>query len=246
MSSFYDLLNDAIRTRTRAHPAWEHNSKLAGRRLAESLGVRVPELLAGPGPLESLTKPEGSFVVKPVNGHSSRGVLVLDPEGDKYRDRLTGAVHSWGRWRMIALTAKHLHSVTPEDQVRPPWIIEALIEPSMEFKCFTFRNGQVPLVLQRHAERGRIRFTWWDTRGDWTPVDVTDVETYTKPLPPPEDPDLIIGTAMKFAPYCHPMARIDLYEHAIFGEITPEPAAGHRRFVPEWDEILGACWEASL
>jgi hypothetical protein len=66
------------------HPIWGLNPKMAGRSLAASLGVRVPQLLAGPTSAERLAEPDAErFVVKPDRGHSGQGVYALVRDGDR-------------------------------------------------------------------------------------------------------------------------------------------------------------------
>lgn len=249
-ASFQALLERAIATRGRDHPVWEHNSKTAGRRLAESVGVRVPALLGGPASVESLTPPDHPFVLKPVTGSTAQGVFLLVPEAGKFRELLSGRLLSWVKVKEAAYKAKHQAFDFPADRVRHPWILEELIGPPVpdDWKAYCF-GGRVELFRQIHREGRRVRVKWWTP--DFSDAgEITDHWTYDPELSPPFDEQGLVDAAELIAPLVDsPFIRVDLYDDAgpVFGEITPHPAGGRHtgRFVDVWDRRLGEAWLAA-
>lgn len=257
---FHELLNDAIATRPRSHPVYRYNPKLEGRALAESLGVRIPAMLSGPGPIMSLQCPDGPFVLKPAKGHSARGVLCLTPDGRQrgqqwWRDLLTGKTHTWGRWRELALKAKKLPSITEGDHVGPPWWLEELLGDGqsmpMEWKFYCFADGTVPLVRQKRAVPGGYETEFWAiTDSGWSRLGlIEDNRKRHARLPPPTDPQALLDAARAIGKEAaRPFIRVDMYEVdgvPYFGEVTPEPSAGKGRFTPAWERRLGQHWAAA-
>lgn len=251
MASFQELLERAIASRGRDHPVWDHNSKMAGRALAERLGVRVPELIDGPASVEVLTPPtDRGFVLKPVTGSTARGVFCLVPADGRYRELLSGRRMSWGRVKIEAYAAKRASFDFAADRVRHPWILEALIGGDRlvdDWKAYCI--GGEP-VLWRQIRRSRtVAVKWWTE--DFTDAgEITEHWTYDATLEPPSDPASMVVSARAIArEVAGPFVRVDLYDDggAVFGEITPHPAGGKRshRFAPEVDEALGERWLAA-
>lgn len=263
MTGFYELLRRAIRERPADHEIWRYNSKLAGRRLAESLGIPVPALIARPAPIMRLDPPSPPrpFVLKPNRGHSSRGVLLLVPaEEGRWLDLLSGDTHSWGRWRELALRTKREPTETQADRVRPPWLMEELVgdgtRPPAEWKLYAFADGSVPLARQRQALPGAsssrtARCCFWEPDpGGWKRVEgeIESDRACDPTLPASQHQAAMLEIASTLGrAAARPFIRVDLLEGVggpVFGELTPEPSAGRRRFVPEWDARLGEHWSA--
>lgn len=264
MSDFNDLLRQAIARRPPSHPAWRYNSKLKGRQLAESWYVPVPRLLQGPCSIMNMRPPEsGSFVVKPNKGHSGRGVLALVPAGDDlFVNLLQPAVEpsTWGRWRHLAMGTKKLPSVTNNDRVRHPWIMEELIGETTtpdEWKFYGFADGSLPLVRQRRVRPDGVSANrFWQVASDhFTPVN-EDVETRrfiddSLTAPSALQSRLLIARARRIAQAaCRPFARVDFLldsdGESYFGEVTPEPSAGKREILEPWNTILGDHWATAI
>lgn len=261
MPTYQQHIIQAIRDWTPDHPVWQHNDKMAARDLAVRSGVRPPVLLDGPSSLRHLTPQTTPAVLKPVHGCSSRGVHLLVPHGEGYRELLTGSSTTWEQVIASALAAKH----TPRNQAlirrghpdatRPPWLLEELIlqndHAAYDWKLFTF--GQEPaVVLQMLRHPGGTNIKWWDAT-DWS--DVGNIHptrgwTVDPTLPPPASPERLLDAARKVAQHVPtPFVRVDLYEAQdgpVFGEITPIPTGGSSVFTPEWDERLGQLWDKAI
>lgn len=258
MPTYQQHIVRAIKEWTADHPVWRHNDKVSARRLAHLSGVRPPELFAGPCRLSLLTPPAVPAVLKPVHGCSARGVHLLVPAGDRYRELMSGTMMTWEQVTLSALAAKHtarnqtLIRRGHPDATRPPWLLEELIlwggKAACDWKIFTF--GHEPAVaLQISRTPARTYVKWWDahTWDDLGNIHPVRTWTYNKSLTPPADPAALCEAARKVARHVPtPFVRVDLYEAQdgpVFGEITPIPAGGTSQFVPEWDERLGRLWD---
>jgi hypothetical protein len=233
----------------RRHPIWGSNSKLAGRELARRVGVQVPELLGGPAPPGELLPPSGGgFVLKPVEGSTSRGVFAVIPEGGAYRSVLDGSRLTWEELQGAAEAAVAEGSISEE------FLLEELVAGSgprtlpYDYKCYCF-GGRVELVMQKDARdtrrSSRARFKFWDrTFADLGPV--RHAERLDPTLPPPPHPTELIAAAEAIASVLpSTFVRVDLYDPptgVVFGEITPHPG-GLQRFEVGVDRLLGEAWE---
>jgi len=253
-SEFYARLKAE---RPRTHPIWEHNSKLSGRALAERLGVRVPLLLQTAGDPRDLKEPSWpSVVVKPNDGCSARGVLVLVSDGHGgWLDLFTGRADTWDWW-MVHLLG--LGTGRYGEGVAGPWLVEERIPGQLSPRCLPYDwkayviGGRVEFVAQfsRRAglgRRGGKDVCQW-TR-DWRMVTEGARTDYgVVPLPAPSFPNGLITAFEAIAQELPAVfVRVDCYEDAVgpvFGEITPAPG-GPQSFKPEWDERLGAAWAAA-
>jgi len=226
---------------------WTHNDKMSGRALAESAGVPVPTLLAGPGPLKDLPLPDGPFVVKPVRGSSMLGVRVLVPESEgRHRDLVSGRTRRWGGWR------EELYKVKGQgynrDTVRNPWILEALIGDGTtlpeDWKVYCL-HGTAHLVRQINRTGRTVRSRSWTA--EWTPaLNALRSRPCDTSLPPPRHgPELIAAAEAIARLHGTVFVRVDLYDAddgPVFGEVTPNPAAGKRPLSPEWEQRLADVW----
>lgn len=245
--SFNTLLEWAMVMRTHEHPVWKYNSKLAGMELADLAKVSRPRIVSGPGALSDLTPAKVSpFVLKPIHGAASRGVLPLEPEPwGGYRNLFTGASLSWDRAAGVAREANS----------SPMWMLEeAILRPdgplAYDWKFWVI-GGEPMLAWQcdHNLGNGRSRAVKW-----WTPAwtDAGDVAPHKvlhidPDLPPPRNPEGLMDTARRVAEHVDgAFIRVDLYEREdgtpVFGEITPHPFGGDIPFAPEWDERLGRAW----
>ena len=261
MPTYQQHIEQAIRDWTADHPVWRHNDKISARELAHSSEVRPPALLGGPSSLRNLPQPTTPAVLKPVHGCSARGVHLLAPAHEGYRELLSGRYMTWEQVTSSALAAKHtarnqaLIKRGHPDATRPPWLLEELIlwdgEAACDWKIFTF--GHEPEVaLQMKRGPGLIRVKWWSLN-DWSDIgDICPTRgwRYSPRLAPPSNPEAMAEAARKVARQVPtPFVRVDLYEAQdgpVFGEITPTPTGGTSLFVPEWNERLGRAWDAAL
>lgn len=232
------------------HPIWEVNAKPAGRRLAVSVGVEVPVLLAGPaGPDELELDLSRPIVVKPVGGSASRGVTPLVP---------TGAGRAWSVFERQevddAQVRAAMRAAAADPRVSDEYLVEELIEAVRpdralpdDWRCYVV-GGRVELLMQRDvrdsARPEEFRFRWYDRDGaDFGPV---RTDRHDPSLPPPADVATIVEAAERVAAVVPgPFVRIDLFvtdDRVVFCELTPHPG-GDQRSSGGLDERLGAAWE---
>ena len=257
--SFVGSLSRSVRLREIAvaqgldFPVWKFDDKLAGRRFAEELGLRVPELYAV-GSLENCVAEvvrRGSAVIKPLQQHSSQGVVALTSRGGDFFDHI----------RRKQVSASHLEEYVRSCQVAHEDVLmaeEVILRPgssgmlSTEWKMYCF-GGQVGLMVQGDRasdDRGRRDFQF--RLRDFSAVKAPWVRGYHRVLtmPDPHFPDGLIEFAEKYSTAVGvDFVRVDLYEDdrgPVFGEITPHPSAGyiHINYLGrELDRRLGAMWE---
>jgi hypothetical protein len=257
--SFVGSLSRSVRLREIAvaqgldFPIWRLDDKLAGRRFAEELGLRVPELYAV-GSLEECVAEasrQGSAVIKPLKRYSSHGVVALTPHGEDFFDHI--------RHRQIRASQleAYVHScqVAHEDTLMAEELIFHPGSPgklSTEWKMYCF-GGQVGLMVQGDREphkRGRRTFVF--RLRDFSAVKVPWERGFHRVLtmPDPHFPDGLIEFAETYSTAIGvDFARVDLYEDdrgPAFGEITPHPSAGHihiNYLGRELDRHFGEMWE---
>lgn len=236
----------AQRQHDRLHPIWAHDHKPQGRDLAGRAGVAVPQLLEGPvAPEEFALDHDRPFVVKPVQGSTSRGVkplLLRSPDrfydvfADRELDRpevraaLRAAVDA-GRITETFIAEELVPSARPDRYLPDDW------------KCYVI-GGRVELVMQKDSADGTdwraYRYRWWDRDGaDLGPVRAGRHDPH---LPPAPDHPALVDAAERVAALVPgPFVRVDLFataERVIFGEITPHPGAD-QRFRRDIDLRLG-------
>lgn len=253
--SFDRLLRQARRWPA-DHPAWRYDRKLAGRALAESLGIRVPVLLSGPGFLATLEPPDPGLpaVLKPDAGSTGRGVLLLAPTAGGWR-LPGGTVLAWpavldlARQAMAGNERRRVH-----DQIHGPWFVEASATPDasppISYRLHTMRYG-VELVTAGHnpgVVGGDKRVNAWDPADRWRQVHpwARTKATVDTSLPRPVHGEAMIDAARRYlAAVGSTYMRVDFYEDAaglLFAEQTPVPTWGKTRHTLEWDRRMGAAW----
>jgi hypothetical protein len=243
------------------HPIWNANAKIAGRSLAASLGVSVPRLLAGPMPGKGLEQPDAErFVVKPVEGHSGRGVYALVRDGEGLWSVLDDRPIGWDEIRSRLAAEAEAERISREAFVEelipgdpPPGSSAEDRARALPFdwKCYCI-GAQVEVVMQKDG-RGRrgnrgAQYKFW-TRELTELGPVRHQQRYDASLPPPRHPRDLVENAERVARALPgPFVRVDLYdgpEGVVFGEITPHPG-GEQRFTPDLDQRLGEAWERAL
>jgi len=236
------------------HPAWAYDRKLAGRALAASLGLRVPELLSGPGDLDTLRPPTRPAALKPDAGSGGHGVLLLRPDQEGWR-LPDGVVLDWvgvldrARQAQQRRAAARLH-----DRIAGPWMVEESAtadgSPPVSYRVWTFRGG-VELVTagcNPNVAGGDKRVHAWDPRDGWAPVRpwLPNAKVVDPSLPPPRHGGEMVDAAGKvLAAVGVPFLRVDFYDGPfgpLFGEITPVPTWARTRHTPYWDQRMGAAW----
>lgn len=235
-------------------PVQQADAKLDGREFAERLGVRVPDLLAGPAPITELdfaALPD-HFVLKPTGGHSSRGVFLLHRVGLDAYVSLLDQREVFTSDELLARYGQWLERGTIPDRV----IVEQLVHGGppdhpvspIDWRLFCF-YGEVGFVMARdgHGYRAgsRVRFRFFDD--EWNDLGVVRLDVrHDSEIEVPMQAAGMIETARRLsAAIPRGMVRIDLYDapDAIyFGEVTPFPG-GNFAMSDEHDRRFGAQWE---
>lgn len=128
-----------------------------------------------------------------------------------------------------------------------PWIGgDSLTDVPNDYKVFVF-HGQ-PKMIQVHAGRG-LDHRQYHLSPEWSPIDVrTSISSNEAPERPVHLDEILrqatsIGRIFDFM-------RVDFYsvgDRVYFGETTPYPAGGRRKFYPEeFDRILGSYWDLDI
>jgi hypothetical protein len=237
---------------------WQHNPKLAGYRLAERVGVTLPQLFCEAVDIDAITLADlesfgDRFVVKPHMGAFSRGVhLLVRRSDDRFYDLIDGVERSWAElvasFEGLVSAGRVSRRVAIEELLKPAPPIRDVISVPDDWKIYCCYDRPV-VVMQRRlfesADASRWRFRYWSP--EWVDLGVAmDPPRHGPHLEPPIDGRALIdaagaiGAALK-APFC----RIDLYETergVVFGELTPRPG-GPQRWRDDVDEMLGRAWE---
>jgi hypothetical protein len=134
-------------------------------------------------------------------------------------------------------------------KARPLLLVEELIgtpgSPPPDYKFYVFA-GEVALAEVHSGRYSDHRVRWY--KPDWTPLHVSFVGYQLAPVEaaPPSNFEKMLTIASELGgPF--DFMRVDLYSigsNVFFGELTPYPASGTDRFVPDsFDDELGAMWE---
>jgi hypothetical protein len=261
--SFAAKLEEAKRSAARLRtehglrePVFEVNAKPEGRAFAESLGIRVPGLLAGPVLLDELALGElpDRFVLKPIEGASSRGVFLLHRIG---LDRYVSLLDDREELDEAAVRAR-IAPLVEAGRIAAEMIVEELVHdgppeaprPPADWRFFCF-YGEVGFVMARSVGFKRraadMGFRFFGP--DWSCLGPLRSDVRHDPdLEPPRHAEELLAVAARLsAAIPRPMVRIDLFDGAdgsVFNEITPLPG-GQLTFSGGYDERFGALWEAA-
>lgn len=210
---------------------------------AKARGVRIPRTLwvgTDVRELANVKLPE-RWVLKP--NHRS-GAQIFFGHGQPEIATLERITQSWLR----PFEESRLHEWA-YSQARPLLLAEELIgapgSPPPDYKFYVFGGevGAVCLHRDRHTDHNFHLY-----RPDWTPVEL-DTAQYKRgsvQAAPPANFEEMIAIASELGrPF--DFMRVDLYSvdgDVFFGELTPYPASGIDRWVPDsFDDELGALWE---
>lgn len=199
------------------------------------------------------------FVLKPLRGHSSFGVYLIQRRADgslfcrmhKRRfadlDALAGEYEQrLGRARGGTMSKE----VIIEDYIRDGFGFDV----PLDYKVYAFATG-TPVVMQRyapsHLPKEQWSFAFYDGQGRDLGAIRDRVRTNPDiPLQAPDNFDDILRSAQQIVTAMHvSFARVDLYagrKKVLFGEITPLPNLGKESYIPEYDALLGRYWTESL
>ncbi|CAA9427899.1 MAG: hypothetical protein AVDCRST_MAG35-2409 [uncultured Quadrisphaera sp.] len=234
------------------HPVWSVNDKDDAHAWARRLGLRVPRLL---GEHPDVTEVRWAdlpdrAVLKPVKGAASRGVLLLERTGDRWRDLHAGEVVTTeeltGRHRALADAGTISREVIVEELVQDP---QRPGMPPVDWKVHCF-FGHVGLVLAKSSRRrpeGPPAVGWRLFDDGWNDLGAAvgghPVDEGIRP--PVHAEELLRVARLVSAAVPRAFLRVDLYDGAdgvVFGEITPEPGNRHL-FRRDVDRRMGELWE---
>ncbi|PKI90850.1 hypothetical protein CW368_09305 [Actinomycetales bacterium SN12] len=189
--------------------------------------------------LSSIALPH-RWVLKP--NHLSGDVYLGEgtPDLEDVAEKTSHWLHMQDRYQQLGEWAYQF--------ARPLYLIEpwiggnSLTEVPKDYKVFVF-HGE-PKMIQIHSGRG-IDHRQYHVSPEWSPLDVkTSISSEDIPERPVNLDEILrqarsIGGAFDFM-------RVDFYsvgDTVYFGETTPYPAGGRRRFHPEeFDRVLGSYW----
>ncbi len=191
-----------------------------------------------------------AVVIKSAFASTSRGVLPLQREGDRWRlvtrDETMSAEQASAR----------LTTAVEQGTAGPPFAAEEFLDEDgsgtrlpTDVKAYAF-YGEVPMVVLRRPGRwgedpAETPFRVLDPQGG----DIEGLETPSKidtSMPVPDTLDEIVAAAARLSVALRvPFSRIDFYsigDRIVFGEVTPRPggSAWHGATV---DLLLGEAWE---
>lgn len=227
------------------------NRKLAMYRLAESHGLRVPQvygLWSIPEDIDWASLPD-RFVIKSDGGAAGNGVLPLE--------RVAGGLRLIGGSRVrdeqfyVALLRKRLD----RGSIRAPFFVESLMEDPRtpgrlpaDVKIYSFygRVGHVLLRdMEQHADRATAHWRYLGPDGeDLGPVNLT-VPVDPGVRVPDRLPELVRVAERLSLAVPLPFVRVDLYDlpdGIWFGELTLTPG-GEQTYTEAHDRRLGSLWE---
>lgn len=233
-------------------PEWRLITKLGAYAFLDELQLphaRVYAVLDGIERLGDVEAPD-RFVLKPLEGDSAAGVMLLSRSGGGWVDELRGASLSDGQLLEEAQKALRRRGFIDRWLIEEPLTsLDGQRVPD-DFKVYAFQ-GEIALVLQR---RGWVdgkragRYRWYDA--NWQPVVDTGkhADAVDDGLTPPRpdaaaaltDVAVHISRTVPFA-FC----RVDTYvtdRGVRVGEINSYVGA-YDLFADEWDLRLGGMWE---
>jgi TupA-like ATPgrasp len=241
------------------------DNKIEGYKFAMDNGVAVPkhkllesiQLIRSDSWVSSLK----SFVVKPQDSHSSRGVYILSDAGEgKFHCSMNGITfasidefiehyitqQSEGKWETF-----FGHSVIVEEAIED----SHGFSPSMGYKVFAFWTGS-PIVMQldhnKYIPQNQWKYTSYDESGKALgPIwEGSGISHQPLALPAPRNLDSMVSMANRLVKAARAsFVRMDFYDTpngAVFGEFTPIPSGGRKHFSPEYENILHKYWADSL
>lgn len=226
-------------------PLWDWERKSGGKALAIKAGVPSPITLAGPCHLRDIdfdSLPD-RFVIKPDWGTNSRGVFVIERNGEIAYDHLSDTSYPWGQLPEIV----SMHSRDGGFGIDQLLVEELATEPGtppIDWKFYCF-YGEVGLIMQIRRANRRKEYKFYDPY--WTPLGRIRPSVDVNPaLPLPVNSKALSAMAARLSRHVPtPFIRIDLYETkraVTFGEFTIAPG-GTQLFNAAIDYDLGIRWD---
>jgi len=224
--------------------------KMAGRKYAKSMGVKVPELYHQSERIESIpsfdTLPS-KFVIKPSRGWSANNVFAL-LDGTNLLDG-----NDWTREEIIEhIVAQPKVNENPRttmmvEEFLVSWDGEERIPLDYKFYMFGEKVSYIHVVERNSNTNTRLNRHWFVDE-NWEPIpnQIMLKQSHDEnPVVIPYCSEELVWAAKLLGKNLNMFMRIDLYatkRGAVFGEFTPQPHGG--RGFTEWaDEWLGALWK---
>ncbi|WP_069301071.1 ATP-grasp fold amidoligase family protein [Neptunicoccus sediminis] len=235
----------------RKHQGYEFAKKCGVACVPHQVFKDIDAALAGPLPER--------FVVKPLGGHSSAGVFLIETRSN---GRLWCHMTNRGFDTKEALAARYKKRLAKSGKfkmsveiLREDYVEDSLgFDVPLDYKVYGFYTGAV-LVMQRyapvHLPYDQWAFVIYDRNGTdqgqirWK----TDTHPDVKLSLPDNFDDLIKATDTLVRQARVSFVRTDLYSTpngVVFGEFTPVPNAGKESFTPEYETLLGQHWQNSI
>ena len=235
----------------RKHQGYEFATKCGVACVPHQIFDDIDAALAGPLPPR--------FVIKPLGGHSSAGVYLIDTRADgslwchmtnqsfQHPDALAAEYK-----KRLAKAGKYKMST---EILREGYVRDSLgFDVPLDYKVYGFYTGAV-IVMQRyapiHLPHDKWAFALYDRNGtDLGPIRWNTDTSPTVKMSLPDNFDALIRTTDRLLQQARvSFVRTDLYstpDGVVFGEFTPVPNAGKESFTPEYETILGRHWAESL
>lgn len=205
-----------------------------------------------------------NFVLKPSNLNTSRGVMVLERNGDRFYDyfaerELSAAdilSEQLDIFEEVAQKEPHRlerYHLIAEERLSDG---DGILEVATDFKFWIFGDEIVYIFMKEEGKHENLRFCSYD--GNFNPLPA--INNLTHPLPgseyispkelSPSDKKQMTDLALQVAKLVgSTFVRVDLYHTADgpkLGEITPVPASPFNgkyfRFTPQFEETIGMKW----
>lgn len=254
MASWQEYMKARIEGNEKYIP-WFLRDKIACNEWCARLDVPTPRILGvfeHPS-LISVPTNEDSFVLKPTKFSSTRGVMVLERQGQTYFDCMTK--RNFSSEEIIA----HQSQLAERFSVRGNrWITEERVVDNegydlpLDFKAYAFR-GRVELFLVIDRSTRPTSVAWFDS--NLVPVGSRDISLNPKYVQKLEGlsaekyTDLMELSSSISALVNTPFARVDLYNSIrgpLLGEVTLTPGGlyygDHYKMSKSMDQLMGACW----
>ncbi|MFC8598265.1 ATP-grasp fold amidoligase family protein [Isoptericola sp. NPDC057191] len=240
--------------------------KLVGRELATLIGVRsatIVERRTGVGLPDDLSSLPTRFVLKPVFGSTSMGVLLLERAADGFVDLTTGAVLA--PEDVVDVQKKVADHFTKAHDTAEFLVEELLVSPDGEIppqdvRFYAFQ-GEIGLILKEDHMHEVTRAMYFGS--DFSPLrdvrskygvhaGVAHMEEIVDAVVPERAEELLSVARRISVAVPSPFARIDLLlatGGVYLGEITLYPGTfyyGNRKLMsPGESERLGSLWESA-
>lgn len=260
-ADYISLIGARIRGLEPFYPKWLEE-KDGARRLAESVGVRLPKIFfLGPLSKLQLAALPDEFVVKPDFASSSIGVHLLCRSDDRFVDVTTGAGISLDEvFDSLFRAADRFKLDIDEAIICAEELLKGVdgVAPPADYRCYCFQGVIGMVVRDSHMAPGKSELMYFD--GNFRPFnDIADRYSIAEKFQHldeiveavvPENWRAIKAVAERVSRATPtPFVRVDLYDTpdgVVFGELTMTPGPyfyGNRKLMSGAEsERLGRLW----